>query len=133
MSNQFSQRIKMMQRETTELKTVKRLSTKTLKTQMKSITTWGTVRRQNQQIFTGKAAFVDFGTDNPAPFMITLTNEEHRNYRIFNYENGVIVAPAYTPDLDQGMNDGDKTVNFTVHVTTTNNVNLTATQMEMGS
>lgn len=133
MSDQFSQRIKMMQRETTELKTVKRLSTKTLKTQTKSITTWGTVRRQNQQIFTGKAAFVDFGTDNPAPFMITLTSEEHRNYRIFNYENGVIVAPAYTSDLDQGMSDGDKTVNFTVQVTTTNNVTLTATQMEMGS
>lgn len=123
----------MMQRETTELKTVKRLSTKTLKTQTKSITTWGTVRRQNQQIFTGKAAFVDFGMDNPAPFMITLTSEGHRNYRIFNYENGVIVAPAYTSDLDQGMSDGDKTVNFTVQVTTTNNVTLTATQMEMGS
>lgn len=130
MRNQFDTLVKALQRETTELKTIKRLSTKTLKTKTTSIATWGTVRKANQQIFPGYAAYIQIDADQPAPFMVTLSNEEHRNYRIFAYDQGVIVAPDYTRDLDLAMGDGDKTVNFTVNITTTDEVTLTATQMD---
>lgn len=137
MRSPFSQLVKDLRREATDLKTVRRLSTKTLQTQTKTIATWGTIKRENYSqapIITGKAAYVTLNTTNPAPYMVALSSEEHRNYRIFNYADGVIVAPAYTADLDGSMALGsEKTVNFTVEITTTNSISLTATQMDMNS
>ena len=137
MRSPFSQLVKSLQREATDLKTVRRLSTKTLQTQTKTIATWGTIKRENYSqapIITGKAAYIALNTTNPALYMVALSSEEHRNYRIFNYADGVIVAPAYTADLDGSMALGsEKTVNFTVEITTTNSISLTATQMDMNS
>lgn len=137
MRSPFSQLLKGLQREATDLKTVRRLSTKTLQTQTQTISTWGTIKRENYSqapIITGKAAYIALSTTNPAIYMVALSSEEHRNYRIFNYADGVIVAPAYTADLDGSMAFGsEKTVNFTVEITTTNSISLTATQMDMNS
>lgn len=137
MRNTFSQLLKNLQREATDLKTVRRLSTKTLQTQTKTISTWGTIKRENYAqapIITGKAAYVALNTTNPAPYMVALSGEEHRNYRIFNYADGIIIAPKYTRDLDLNMALGsEKTINFTVEITTTNSISLTATQMDMNS
>ncbi len=130
MTNQFDKLVKSLQREVIDLKAVKRLSTLTIPTATTSISTWGTVRKSGGYIKPGKAAYIAIQTDEPAPYMVTLSNEEHRNYRIFAYGQGVIVAPDYTRDLDISMGDGDKTVNFTVNITTTDSVTLTATQMD---
>lgn len=135
MKNQFSKLIKDLNREATELKTVKRLSTVTLPTATKSITAWGTMKRDNYSqapVICGKAAYIEITTSEPAPFMVTLSSEEHRNYRIFAFNQGIIVAPRYTRDLDVNMNLGEtKTINFTVNITTTDSVTLTATQVDL--
>jgi hypothetical protein len=132
--NQFAQLIKTLNREVTELKTVKRLATTTLETATKSINARGVITCANasgggRTIFTGKAAFIGISTPDYAPFSVTLSNEEQRLYRIFgasrNDQPGIIVAPTYTRSRDVNMGLGDKTVSFTVNVTSSDEVTLT--------
>lgn len=142
MTTAFDKLIKELTRETIELKTVRRLATTTIDTATKSIAAAGVIRKQTHSsgtgttVFTKRAALITIGTpdDSAAPFSVSLTNEEVRNYRIFgassNSQAAIIVAPAYTNALDAGMAMGDKTVNFTVNITSTDEISLTYTQID---
>lgn len=138
----FDKLIKNLRREATELKTVKRLSTTTLETETKTIAASGVIKCQTHSsgtglvIFTSKAALITIGTPDgaPAPYSVSLTSEEQRSYRIFaattGTQAGIIVAPSYTRNLDLNMGIGEKTINFTVNITSTDELTLTATQID---
>lgn len=133
--NQFAQLVKTLEREATELKTVRRIATSTLETQTKSINASGVItRQQGKAIYTRRAAFIGINTPDCAPFSATLSNEEQRLYRIFGASKdgrpGIIVAPTYTRNLDVNMAMGDKTINFTVNVTSSDAITLTFEQVD---
>lgn len=131
--NQFARLIKTLQREATELKTVKRLATSTLETQTKSINASGVITKSGGYIYPTKAAFIAINTPDFAPFSVTLSNEEQRKYKIYGSAKdgvpGVVIVPVYTRNRDINMADGDKTISFTVNVTSTDEMTLSTEQI----
>lgn len=132
--NQFAKLIKALEREATELKTAKRLATSTLKTQTKSINASGVITRGGGYIKTTKAAFIAINTPGIAPFSITLSNEGGREFDVYgSAKNGVpgaVVVPLYTRDKDINMAEGNKTVNFTVNITSSDEMTLSFEQFD---
>lgn len=137
--NQFTKLIQTLSREAVELKTAKRLATSTLETATKTISASGVITCAQASgggltIFTSKAAMITINTPEPAPFSVSLTNEEQRRYRIFatanNNQPAIIVAPTYTRDKDVNMGIGSKTVTFTVNITSTDELTLSAQQID---
>lgn len=139
MRNQFDALIKGLEREVVELKSAKKLATRTLKTMTESIATQATIKsRGGSNTVCTQAALVTINSTDglPAPYSVAIGGRNGvRGMRVINYNvddgSAVLIAPLGIDNRDSGMSAGDeKTITFTVYVTSTNNITLTATQVD---
>lgn len=139
MADKFAELVKDIQREITDLKSARKRSSLTLRTQTKSVTLTCRVERSGNYYFLVKAglAKLTFNTDAPQIFCAVAGAQADRGGRgltFYNYNDGdgaVMVEPATGAQFDSGMADGS-TKDFTVKIfiTATADFTVTASQID---
>ena len=139
MRQPFDKLIQSLQREVLDLKSAKKLATSSLKTTTKSISGTAVIRSYGgTDIAVTKAILVTINTPDglPAPFSVAISNRlGWRGFYITNYNvpdaAGFLLIPRPRTSLDGDMTAGEsKNVSVTVDVTSTNDITLSATQVD---
>lgn len=139
MRQPFDKLIQSLQREVLDLKSAKKLATSSLKTVTKSISGTAVIRSYGgATIAVTKAILVTINTADglPAPFSVAISDRTGwRGFRFVNYNvpdaAGFLIVPVTRTSLDGDMTYGEsKNVDVTVDVTSTNDITLSATQVD---